>query len=300
LRASWKESASINAQLSDFKLNSSALTSTLSMTLRPSKKFQVMTVLSSGFRNPNIDDIGKIRENNGILVVPNTFLKAEYAYNLDLGINYKSLNQLTYVSFRTFATVISRHIVRDDFIIFSDTTTSDKSTILYNGEEVTTIANKNLGNRFIHGFSIDGYSYFSKSLKLNGSISYIKGDENETYGPMPSISPIFGSISGEYAKNKIKISALYKFSGDKSSEDYSLGGEDGLEETPVIIENSGRIRYAGTPKWSDFSVYTNYDIAEDIKLRIALTNIFDNHYRTFASGISAPGRSFQIGLYLKL
>ena len=300
LRASWKESASINAQLSDFKLNSSALTSTLSMTLRPSKKFQIMTVLSSGFRNPNIDDIGKIRENNGILVVPNTFLKAEYAYNLDLGINYKSLNQLTYVSFRTFATVISRHIVRDDFIIFSDTTTPDESTILYNGEEVTTIANKNLGNRFIHGFSIDGYSYFSKSLKLNGSISYIKGDENETYGPMPSISPIFGSISGEYAKNKIKISALYKFSGDKSSEDYSLGGEDGLEETPVIIENSGRIRYAGTPKWSDFSVYTNYDIAEDIKLRIALTNIFDNHYRTFASGISAPGRSFQIGLYLKL
>jgi len=300
LRASWKESASINAQLSNVKLNSSALTTTLSMTLRPSKKFQVMTVLSSGFRNPNIDDIGKIRENNGILVVPNTFLKPEYAYNLDLGINYKSLNELTYLSLRTFATVISRHIVRDDFIIFSDNTTDDESTILYNGEEVTTIANKNLGNRFIHGYSIDGFSYFSRSLKLNGSLSYVKGDENETYGPMPSISPIFGTISGEYTKNKIKISALYKFSGDKNPKDYSLGGEDGLEETPVITENSNGIIYAGTPKWSDFSIYTNYDISEDVKIRIALTNIFDNHYRTFASGISAPGRSFQIGLYLKL
>ena len=300
LSASWKESASINAQLSNVKLNSSALTTTLSMTLRPSKKFQVMTVLSSGFRNPNIDDIGKIRENNGILVVPNTFLKPEYAYNLDLGINYKSLNELTYLSLRTFATVISRHIVRDDFIIFSDNTTPDESTILYNGEEVTTIANKNLGNRFIHGYSIDGFSYFSRSLKLNGSISYVKGDENETYGPMPSISPIFGTISGEYTKDKIKISALYKFSGDKSPKDYSLGGEDGLEETPVIAENSNGIIYAGTPKWSDFSIYTNYDISEDVKIRIALTNIFDNHYRTFASGISAPGRSFQIGLYLKL
>ena len=117
---------------------------------------------------------------------------------------------------------------------------------------------------------------------------------------MPSISPIFGTIAGEYSKDKIKISALYKFSGDKSPEDYSLGGEDGLEETPVIAENSDVIRYAGTPKWSDFSIYTNYDISEDVKIRIALTNIFDNHYRTFASGISAPGRSFQIGLYLKL
>ena len=135
---------------------------------------------------------------------------------------------------------------------------------------------------------------------MNGSLSYVKGDENETYGPMPSISPIFGTISGEYTKDKIKISALYKFSGDKSPKDYSLGGEDGLEETPVITENSNGIIYAGTPKWSDFSIYTNYDISEDVKIRIALTNIFDNHYRTFASGISAPGRSFQIGLYLKL
>ena len=117
---------------------------------------------------------------------------------------------------------------------------------------------------------------------------------------MPPISPIFGTISGEHTKDKIKISALYKFSGDKSPKDYSLGGEDGLEETPVITENSNGIIYAGTPKWSDFSIYTNYDISEDVKIRIALTNIFDNHYRTFASGISAPGRSFQIGLYLKL
>ena len=31
---------------------------------------------------------------------------------------------------------------------------------------------------------------------------------------------------------------------------------------------------------------------------IGLTNVFDTHYRTFASGISAPGRSFQLGLNL--
>jgi len=35
-------------------------------------------------------------------------------------------------------------------------------------------------------------------------------------------------------------------------------------------------------------------------LRLGITNIFDTHYRTFASGISAPGRSLQAGLNLKL
>ena len=82
LKASWNDIVSVNPQLSKVDLNSKALTTTVSMKLRPSKKIQINTVLSSGFRNPNIDDIGKIRENNGLLVVPNTFLKPEYALSL--------------------------------------------------------------------------------------------------------------------------------------------------------------------------------------------------------------------------
>ena len=38
---------------------------------------------------------------------------------------------------------------------------------------------------------------------------------------------------------------------------------------------------------------------EKIKLKFGLSNIFDIHYRTFASGISSQGRSFQAGLKVK-
>ena len=183
LKASWNDIISVNPQLSQVNLNSEALTTTVSMKLRPSNKIQISTVLSSGFRNPNIDDIGKIRENNGLLVVPNTFLKPEYAYNLDLGIDFKSLNNKNFFSIRGFSTIISRHIGRAEYIVFSDITTSDLSTIIYNNEEVTTIANKNLGNRFIHGFSLDGYNDLNKKLKFNYSLTYTKGDNNESYGP---------------------------------------------------------------------------------------------------------------------
>ena len=188
LKASWNDVISVNPQLSRVNLNSEALTTTVSMKLRPSNKIQINTVLSSGFRNPNIDDIGKIRENNGLLVVPNTFLKPEYAYNLDLGVDYKSLDNKNYLSIRGFSTIISRHIGRAEYIVYSDITTPDLSTIIYNNEEVTTIANKNLGNRFIHGFSIDGFNNLSRSLKIDYSLTYTKGDNNETYGPLPSIS----------------------------------------------------------------------------------------------------------------
>ena len=300
LKASWNDIISVNPQLSEVNLNSEALTTTVSIKLRPSKRVQINTVLSSGFRNPNIDDIGKIRENNGLLVVPNTFLKPEYAYNLDLGIDFRSLNNRNYISLRGFSTIISRHIGRDEYVVFSDITTPDLSTVIYNGEEVTTISNKNLGNRFIHGFSIDGFSQINNNLKFDYGITYTKGDNNETYGPLPSISPLFGSIALSYSRRGVNLRAIYKFSEAKSPGEYSFGGEDGLDETPFTINSEGLLNYLGTPKWSDLSIYGSKNISSNVTLRIGLTNVFDTHYRTFASGISAPGRSFQLGLNLKL
>ena len=35
------------------------------------------------------------------------------------------------------------------------------------------------------------------------------------------------------------------------------------------------------------------------KITIGLENIFDVHYRSFASGVSAPGRNLRLGLNLK-
>ncbi|MBJ34932.1 MAG: TonB-dependent receptor [Flavobacteriaceae bacterium] len=299
IKADWDDQVSVNPQLSEIDLYSRALTTTVSIKLRPSKKVQINTVLSSGFRNPNIDDIGKIRESNGLLVVPNTFLKPEYAYNLDLGIDFRSLNNNNFISFRGFSTIISRHIARDNFTVFSDTTTPDLSTIIYNGEEVITISNKNLGNRFIHGFSVDGFSKVLNNLKLDYSLTYTQGDINETYGPLPSISPLFGSLSMSYKKKDINIQAIYKFSEAKDANSYSFGGEDGLYETPFIIENNGII-YLGSPKWSNLSIYGSKNILSNLILRLGLTNVFDTHYRTFASGISSPGRSIEIGLNLEL
>ena len=300
LNASWNDVISVNPQLSKVNLNSEALTTTVSMKLRPTNKIQINTVLSSGFRNPNIDDIGKIRENNGLLVVPNTFLKPEYAYNLDLGVDYKSLDSKSYFSIRGFSTIISRHIGRAEYIVYSDITTPDTSTIIYNNEEVTTIANKNLGNRFIHGFSIDGFNNLSRGLKIDYSLTYTKGDNNESYGPLPSISPLFGSLSLNYINNDLTIRAVYKFSDSKDPSEYSIGGEDGLDETPYIIGQDGLKNFLGTPSWSDFSIFASKKISSNSTLRLGITNIFDIHYRTFASGISAPGRSFQAGLNLKL
>ena len=51
-----------------------------------------------------------------------------------------SNNQKSYLDLRGFSTLVSRHIVRSDFIVFSDISTEDQNTIIYNGDEVLTQA----------------------------------------------------------------------------------------------------------------------------------------------------------------
>ena len=293
LDGSWKEFYNINALLSEVNLDSEALTGTLALTHRPSKRTQLNAIFSNGFRNPNIDDVGKIRESKGDLVVPNPFLFPEYAYNFELGVTHYLSKEKNYFSVRGFSTLISRHIGRSDYIIFADKTTSNLNTILYNGFEVNTKANTNLGNRYLFGASLDGNISLSSNLSLRGDLSLITALKDQQYGPLPSISPVFGGLLMTYQKNNWFTSIRYQFSGSKDPEDYSNGGEDGLEETPIISESLEL--YAGSPSWSEFSILTQFKFSQNINLRLGLDNIFDIHYRSFASGISAPGRNFKIG-----
>ena len=294
LDASWKEFYNINALLSEVNLDADALTGTLALTYRYNKITQWNVILSNGFRNPNIDDIGKIRESRANLIVPNPFLYPEYAYNFELGITHYLPKAKNYFSIRGFSTLVSRHIGRDNYIIFTDKTTPNLNTILYNGLEVNTLANENLGNRYLFGGSLDGNLNLTGNLSLRADLSIIEAIKSEQYGPLPSISPVFGSILLTYQNKDWYTNLHYQFSGSKDPGDYSLGGEDGLEETPLISE-SQRL-YAGTPSWSEFSILTQYQLSEKIFLRFGLDNIFDVHYRSFASGISAPGRNFKLGV----
>ena len=114
LKAKWNDSTRVNKLLSSLNLKKEALTGTIAITYLLKEKWKLSSLISSGFRNPNIDDIGKVRENSGFLLVPNSFLKPEYAYTFDAGIIF-SENSNNFLSLRGYTTLVSRHIVRSDF-----------------------------------------------------------------------------------------------------------------------------------------------------------------------------------------
>jgi len=297
MEARWKKTNNVNSLLSQAALNSKALTETIALIYRPQQNLQWNVLFSSGFRSPNIDDIGKIRESKGTLVVPNSFLKPEYAYNFDLGVIKGNPAQKNYFSIRGFTTLVSRHISRSEYVIFADTTTENLNTILYNGNEVVTISNKNLGNRFLYGGSFEVELALGSEWSIRSHGTLTKGDQNSPYGPLPSILPFFGAVALHYDNAHWNLRAQWQFNSAKDPEKYSFGGEDGLEETPFLGDfGNDLLNYAGTPAWQIFNLTATHQFSEKTMLNFGLHNIFDVHYRTFASGISAPGRSLNIGL----
>jgi len=296
LNARWLEEALIDANLNRIKTQKSSLTGSLGYVYRSNNNWQISANFSSGFRSPNIDDMGKIRENRGLLSVPNMQLKPEYAYNSELGLTKFFDNKMTVFSLNLYYTHITDHIIRDYFQILNDTSTQNPATILYNSEEVKTIANINSGRAYIYGFSFDSEAKIISNLIFKSNITFTKGGSVNSSAPLPSISPLFGSFYLKWINSNFKTQFSYKFSGYKNPEDYSSGGEDGLEETPLLGFNGNEPNYYGTPSWGIFKLSSSYKISNKLKATLIFDNIFDIHYREFASGISSPGRNLNIVL----
>jgi len=69
------------------QMNNGALTASSGVVYSPSDRWQINAILSTGFRNPNVDDYGKVRAKNDYVSVPNPDLSHEYTYNAELGIS---------------------------------------------------------------------------------------------------------------------------------------------------------------------------------------------------------------------
>ena len=75
----------------NININNGSLTGSLSMVYSPGDTWKISTIASSGFRNPNIDDYGKVRAKDAYVSVPNPQLKSEYSYNFELGLSKSNL-----------------------------------------------------------------------------------------------------------------------------------------------------------------------------------------------------------------
>ena len=297
LKAIWENNSFIDLPESDISLNNSSLTGSVANVYKPSHNFKINTILSSGFRSPNIDDVGKVREKEGAVTVPNLSLRPEFIYNSEVGFEYLFKEKQWKTELNLYYTRLQNYIIRAPFDI--ETQAEGDSTIAYEGEIVNVLSNVNRGAASVTGGSFAFKGVLPKRVKLKGSCTYTFGKTLDTGEYLSSIPPFFGNIIASYSLNSMDIALDYVFSASKKASLYNTSeGIDNLEQTPIVNPNSAdeTIRYAGTPSWAVFNLYLEYPLSEILTLYVKTSNIFDRHYKEFASAISAPGRNYSLSL----
>ncbi|MCF8378519.1 MAG: TonB-dependent receptor [Bacteroidales bacterium] len=260
-------------------INNGALTGSLSMVYSPGNNWKIQTIASTGFRNPNIDDYGKVRAKNNLVTVPNSDLKPEYSYNFELGFSktiegYIQLNATAYYTFLTDA------IVRTDYSL------NGSDSLEYDGDMYKIITNSNASSAYIRGISMNLISDLNSNLNFKSTLNFTQGLNKTENVPLGHIPPIFGRTTIKY-KMKNNITEMFvDYNGWKKMEDINPFGEDNEEEATEY----------GWPGWYTLNLRTSFQLNELFLLQIAVENIFDNFYKPFASGIAGPGRNFIVTL----
>lgn len=270
------------------KQNNQAVTGTLGFTWKSENDYKVSLIANTGFRSPNVDDMTKVFQGTGgIVIVANPNLKPEYSYNFELGIS-KVIEEKYKFDITGFYTSITNVLVLRDFKLNG----SDSAT--YQGVRSKVQATQNADNAYILGLSGGVQFDFNKHVSFKSVLNYTYGrytdTKIDTVIPLDHIAPLFGQ-SGISAKTKnVDGDFFVRYNGKKVLADYSPSGEDNLQ---YATSN-------GMPAWFTLNLRLGLNITKSLRLNVACENITNNRYRTFSSGINAPGRNFIVSLRYKL
>jgi hemoglobin/transferrin/lactoferrin receptor protein len=251
---------------------------------------QWSTIISTGFRAPNIDDIGRVFEStNSLLVIPNANIKPEYTKTIEtnIGVHTNEVKAQMGVYYTFFTNVIT----------LAPSALNGQATVSYNGAIANVIANTNINKAYIYGLqasaSYNEWVTAKANIELAGNIQYTYGrikELNKPNGPLDHIPPVFGTIHLKYNHTKYQLHTAIISNSAKLKEEFRLQAED----------NENYATASGSLGWSTLNIDGAYTINKHIFVKLGINNILDKHYRIFASGISAPGRNFFTNISISL
>lgn len=265
-----------------------ALNGSAGIVYNPSNQAQYYMNVSSGFRAPNIDDVGKVFDSEpGLVVVPNVSLKPEHAYNAEVGFMQAMKGKLK-LDGALYFTYLKDALVRSDFSF------NGNDSILYEGTMSNVVAIQNLSDAYVYGFQAGFDLIIYKGLSLTSAISWQKGFELEidtnAYFPISHIAPLFGRTALKYKQRHLLLECYAVYHGEMSADDLPYGERNDLV---YAKDNEGR-NY--TPSWYTLNFKASYFFNKHLSMNAGIENITDQLYRVFGSGITAPGRNYMISV----
>lgn len=265
-----------------------SVTGSLGLIYNPEPSLSISPLISTGFRAPNVDDLGKIFDSEpGAVLVPNPDLKPEYAYNFELNFNKHFQNKVK-LDFSGFYTLLDEAMVRRPF------TLNGQSEIMYDGELSEVIALQNAAFAEIYGIQAGLEIALSKQFFLISRYNWQKGTEeldDESTSPSRHAAPAFGLTRLIYQHKKLKMELTAQYSAERSFEEMPEE-EKGKPAIYAIDENGNPY----SPSWTVFNFNSTFQLHKNLQVMAGVENISDQRYRPYSSGIVASGRNFTFGI----
>ncbi len=287
LHAKWDDTTFFPFPYKEVNQQNMAPSGSIGLTWRPANQWRLHVLGSSGFRAANIDDIGKVFDSSpGTLIVPNPDLKPEYAWSGEIGMS-KTISSVARIDVIYFNTLLTNAMVIKPFQL------NGQDSVIYSGTPSQVMALQNADKAVVQGVSAIFTADFNANFSFRSTFNFTQGrytdTDNDTIIPLDHIPPIYGRTGLVYKNKGLEMETWCAYNGAKRLKDYSPSGEDNLQYATVV----------GMPAWYTLNVRAGYQFGKYVHLNVALENIMDQHYRYFASGVSAPGRNLVTSLRVK-
>jgi hemoglobin/transferrin/lactoferrin receptor protein len=269
-------------------INDGALSGSAGVVYNPTEQWSLYLDLATGFRAPNVDDLGKVFDSEpGSVVVPNPGLKAEYAYNAELGVA-KVFDDLVKIDLTGYYTILDNAMVRRDF------TLNGQDSIMYNGEMSQVQAIQNAAVARVFGLQAGLEVKLPAGFGISSHFNYQKGEEELDDGatsPLRHAPPWFGITHLTFAADRLKLDLYAVYNGEVSYE--NMPEEEKGKDYMYAIDTDGN---PYSPGWYTLNFKAMYYITDIFSVSAGVENLTDQRYRPYSSGIVAPGRNFIIAL----
>lgn len=271
-----------------FKDDYHSVTGNLGFVYQADPSFSISPQVATGFRAPNVDDMGKIFDSQpGSLLLPNPQLRPEYAYNAELNLNKELFGTLK-------LDVTGYYTWLDQAMVRRPTLWNGKSELLYDGELSQLFSIQNAAFAEVKGIQAGFELALSRQLLLSSNYNWQKGVEeldDKSSSPSRHAAPAFGAsklrLHGK--KGTLELSAQYS-----AAMPFEKMPQEEIAKPALYATNAQGNPYS--PSWVIINLAARIPITSSIQFNAGIENIGNLQYRGYSSGIVNPGRNFQLSL----
>ena len=273
------------------ELNKGALTGSIGLVYDPSDSWSLALNASTGFRSPNVDDLGKVFDSEpGSVLVPNPALNAEYAYNAEFDIA-RLFGKSLKIDLTGYYTLLDNAMVRRNF------TLNGLDSIVYAGELSQVQAVQNAARATVYGLQFNVEAKLPGGFGISSQFNYQQGDEeldDGTTSPLRHAAPWFGATHLTFAAPHLNLDVYAMYNGEVAYAD--LPQEEQGKGYIYAVDADGN---PYSPGWYTLNFKAMYQFSEQWSVSGGVENLTDQRYRPYSSGLVAAGRNFILALRAK-